>query len=122
MALAGEGYGWDDVAIVPYRGRDKLLFRRVESIGDLRLKKFEGAYDALGQQALCPGDIRYETVFRFKGHQAPVVLFTEIDFEAFDELVSRKLFVGMTRATMKLFLLISERSAQMLLKRLAGDL
>jgi hypothetical protein len=100
--LAREGYRWEDVAIVSYQGRDRSLFQRLDAIGDLRLKKFQGAYDALGQQVLCPGDLRYETVFRFKGHQAPVILFTEIDFPVFDEKVRRRLFCGMTRASLQL--------------------
>lgn len=101
-ALAAEGYGWGDIAIVSYCGRDKSLFRRVESLGDLRLRRFEGTYDARGQQVLCPGDIRYETVFRFKGHQAPVVLFTEIDFQKVDDRARCRLFCGMTRASLQL--------------------
>ncbi len=121
VALAGEGYGWDDIAIVSYRGRDKSLFRRVGSIGDLRLKKFEGAYDALGQQVLCPGDIRYETVFRFKGHQAPVVLFTEIDFETFNESVRRRLFCGMTRASLQLEMFVGPAGSAALRAHLAGQ-
>ena len=42
---------------------------------------------------------------------------TEVDFEQFGDLESRKLFVAMTRASMKLLLVISERAAQMLLQR-----
>ena len=54
-------------------------------------------------------------MYRFKGQSAPCILFTEIDFEVtggrMDELTMRKLFVGATRATMKLILVASERAA-----------
>jgi hypothetical protein len=42
------------------------------------------------------------------------VIFTEIDFETLDEKSFRKIFVGMTRARMKLVLVMSERAAQQL--------
>ena len=60
-------------------------------------------------------------MYRFKGQSAPCVIVTEIDFEALDELALRKLFVGATRATMKLMLVLSERAAALLLGRLDGS-
>lgn len=44
-------------------------------------------------------------------------VYGEIDFEALDDKAVRKLFVGATRAMMKLVLVISERSAAVLLER-----
>jgi predicted RNA-binding protein with PIN domain len=40
------------------------------------------------------------------------VIFTEVDFETFDERIARKLFVGATRATMKLIVVASQRAAR----------
>jgi superfamily I DNA and RNA helicase len=60
------------------------------------------------------GELLTESVYRFKGQSAPAVIFTEIDFETLDEKNFRKLFVGMTRARMKLVLVMSERAAQQL--------
>jgi superfamily I DNA and RNA helicase len=62
------------------------------------------------------GGLLAESVYRFKGQSAPAVIFTEIDFEQIDELVFRKLFVGMTRARLKLVL--SEGAAERLLDRI----
>ena len=56
-------------------------------------------------------------MFRFKGQSAPAVVFSEIDFERFDESAMRRLFVGATRASMKLVLVMSERAARQLLER-----
>ncbi len=61
-----------------------------------------------------------ESVYRFKGQSAPAVVFAEIDFDVLDEKAVRKLFVGATRAMMKLVLVISERSAAALLERSGG--
>jgi hypothetical protein len=37
---------------------------------------------------------------------------TEVDFESFDERATRKLFVGATRAAMKLIVVASPRAAR----------
>jgi hypothetical protein len=39
------------------------------------------------------------------------VILTEVDFDIFDERVARKLFVGATRATLKLIVVASQRAA-----------
>jgi len=72
----------------------------------------------LGQPIYSPGDMLMESVYRFKGQSAPAVVFAEIDFESLDEKEIRKIFVGATRATLKLVLVISERAAEVLLQKL----
>jgi hypothetical protein len=57
-------------------------------------------------------------VFRFKGQSSPAVVFTEIDFETLDENAMRRIFVGATRASLKLVMVVSERAAALFLKRL----
>ena len=64
------------------------------------------------------GDVLVETVFRFKGQSAPCVILTEIDFAEFDERAARRLYVGATRASMQLSLVMSERAAAALMARL----
>jgi hypothetical protein len=48
------------------------------------------------------------------------VIFTEIDFDTLDEKTIRRIFVGATRATMKLTLIVPETAAQVLPDRLAA--
>jgi hypothetical protein len=60
-------------------------------------------------------------VYRFNGRSAPCVILTEIDFEALDEIALRKLFVGATRATMKLMPVPSERAAKVLLGQIGAS-
>jgi hypothetical protein len=48
------------------------------------------------------------------------VILTEIDFEKLDDKAIRRLFVGATRATMKLMLVVSEEAAGVLRERLAN--
>ena len=82
------------------------------------MKSFTGEYDLLGDQVFREGGLLAESVYRFKGQSAPAVIFTEIDFDEIDELVFRKLFVGMTRARLKLVLVMSDRAAEKLLDRI----
>ncbi len=62
-----------------------------------------------------------ETVYRFKGQAAPAIIFAELDFETLDDKTLRKLFVGMTRARLKLILVVSERAARVLQGALRGN-
>jgi superfamily I DNA and RNA helicase len=91
---------------------------RHDKLGSNTLRSFTGRYDLLGHPVYSEGDLLLETVYRFKGQAAPAVIFTEIDFETLDEKAVRKLFVGATRATMKLVMVISERAAKELMARL----
>ena len=56
-----------------------------------------------------------ETLYRFKGQSAPVVVLCEVDFEALGDKERHKLFVGFTRAQFRLECVLTERAAQMLL-------
>jgi superfamily I DNA and RNA helicase len=72
----------------------------------------------LGSPIYSEGELFIDSVHRFKGQSAPCIVFTEIDFEELDEAALRKLFVGMTRATMKLVMVVSERAAETMRGRL----
>jgi hypothetical protein len=82
------------------------------------LKSFTGAYDLFGNPVFREGGLLAESVYRFKGQSAPALIFTEIDFEDMTDLVLRKLFVGMTRARLKLVLVMSDRASLQLLDRM----
>jgi superfamily I DNA and RNA helicase len=56
-----------------------------------------------------------ETLYRFKGQSAPAVILCEIDFGQVSDVERRKLFVGMTRAQVRLECVLSERAARGLL-------
>ncbi len=110
----GLGFKREMTALVTYRGRENSRFTPLERLGAHRLRAFTGHYDLLGSPLYTEGDILIDSVYRFKGQAAPCVIFTEIDFEALDPLTVRKLFVGATRASMKLILVASRRAARQL--------
>ena len=113
------GFARQDIAIASFRGRDNSVILHLDQLSDAHtLKSFTGTYDLFGTPEYRPGGLLAETVYRFKGQSAPAIIFTEIDFERLDERVLRKLFVGMTRARLKLILVLSERAEQQLLDRM----
>jgi hypothetical protein len=116
-ALAS-GFRPQDIAVLTFQGREKSVFPVLDQIGKHRLRSFTGDYDADGTPLYRDGDVLFDSVFRFKGQCAPCVILTEIDFEVLDQNALRRLFVGATRATMKLMLVISERAASELIGRL----
>jgi hypothetical protein len=107
----GLGFRRDMIVLLTFRGREHSRFTALDQLGPHRLRAFTGRYDLLGEPEHSLGELLIDSVYRFKGQSAPCVIFTEIDFEAIDELTMRKLFVGATRATMKLILVASARAA-----------
>ena len=112
------GYRKSDMAVVTYRGREQSALFPCTRLGPHSLRTFTGRYDLLGHPLYSDGEVLLETVYRFKGQAAPAIVFAEIDFETLDDRALRKLFVGATRAMMKLVLVVSERSAAALLQQL----
>ncbi len=113
------GFGRQDIAICSFRGREKSSILKLDKLSDAHtLRSFTGAYDLFGNPVFREGGLLAESVYRFKGQSAPALIFTEIDFEEMDELTLRKLFVGMTRARLKLVLVMSERASVQVLDRM----
>jgi len=118
-ALAA-GFKKGMVAVVSFRGRESSALSPYDQLGTYRMRRFTGGYDLLGSPIYTEGDFLVDSVYRFKGRSAPCVILTEVDFETLGEIEMRKIFVGATRATMKLFVVASERAMRVLIARL-GD-
>jgi superfamily I DNA and RNA helicase len=114
------GFRKQDIALVTFSGRERSKLMPFDALGAHRLRSFTGRYDLFGAPQFSDGDLLIETVYRFKGQAAPCVILTEVDFDTLDDLARRKLFVGMTRASMKLIVVLSERAARALLARTAA--
>ena len=110
----GAGFTRADMALVSFHGRDKSTLLKLDALGMHGLRSFTGEYDLFGKPVFRDGELLAESVYRFKGQSAPAVIFTEIDFIALDEHNFRKLFVGMTRARLKLILVLSDPAAALL--------
>lgn len=114
------GFTLSQIVVLTWQGRERSRFTPLTHLGPHRLRTFTGAYDLLGSPQYEDGDLLCDTVFRFKGQAAPCVVLTEIDFETLDERAMRRLFVGATRATMRLVLVMSARALGALADRLDG--
>jgi len=112
------GFKSSDIAVITYRGRENSKFTPFDRLGPYSLFAPTGQYDILGNSIFTEGDLLLDSIHRFKGQAAPCIVLTEIDFETLDDSVVRRIFVGATRATMKLSLLLSERSARILTDRM----
>lgn len=110
----GLGFKRSRIAVITYRGREHSALTPLTRLGPHSLRAPTGRYDLLGNPVLSDGDVLIDSVLRFKGRAAPCVILTEVDFEQLDERAMRRLFVGATRATLKLLLVVSARSAGVL--------
>jgi superfamily I DNA and RNA helicase len=112
------GFKKHDVAIISYHGRAESHLSPLDHLGSTSLRTFTGNYDLFGQPVFSDGDVLLDSVYRFKGQAAPAIIFSEIDFDELDDKAIRKLFVGATRAMLKLVLVLHEKSAAQLLARI----
>ncbi len=113
-AALRSGFRREDIVLLTMVGIARSSLLKQKQLGPHRFKAFRGKYDLFGNPEYTDGDILIDTVYRFKGQSAPCVILTECDFEALDEVTRRKLFVGMTRASMHLLVVLSETAAQAL--------
>ena len=118
--LALSGFKRQHIAVISDRGREHSKLAPCDKLGPYALRAPTGRYDLPGNPAYTEGEVLIDSVPRFKGRAAPCVVLTEIDFEALDAAAVRRIFVGATRATMKLTLVVSEAAAKVLLARLEG--
>ncbi|MEX3929599.1 ATP-binding domain-containing protein [Paraburkholderia sp. BR10936] len=114
------GFRKQDIVVLCWRGREHSLFATLDQLGPHRLRSFTGQYDLFGNPQYREGDVLLDSIYRFKGQSAPCVILTEVDFESFDERAARKLFVGATRAAMKLIVVASPRAARFIEGRRGG--
>lgn len=108
------GYTPDQVAVISYRGVQQSEVLRQDRLGGQATRRFTGQYDSAGNAQWSEGPLLAESLYRFKGQSAPAVVLCEVDFETLTERDKRKLFVGLTRAQMRVDVVLSERAARAL--------
>ena len=116
--LIQEGYTTDQMTILSFSGLKNSKVLTQESIGKYKLNKFAGGYDKAGNALWTNGDILAETIYRFKGQSAPIIILCEIDFMAIGTKELRKLFVGFTRAQFHLINIVSHQAAELIMDRI----
>jgi hypothetical protein len=66
-------------------------------LADLQLACFYGAHDQQGRLVWSGGELRIETVRRFKSRSVDAVVIAEVDFIQLGGLQRKQLFVALTR-------------------------
>jgi hypothetical protein len=105
--LLEQRFSYDDIVILTLRGSGESIFSGRERVGAYTLRRFTQGYDLFGNQLMTPGKLLFESVRRFKGQQAPAIVLVDFDpmtdkWESFRRL----LYSGMTRATVRLELVV----------------
>ena len=118
--LQQDGIAAQDIALLSFAGQQRSEVLKQDAIAGLALRKPTGRYDAAGNALWTDGVLLTDTIYRFKGQSAPVVVLTEIDFEQASERELRRLFVGLTRAQYRVECVMSEPAAAALMARLDG--
>lgn len=109
-ALRDRGIPLADIVVLSAHGHGRSLLLKESRLGDLSVRRFTGRYTRDGEPTWSGGVLLIESIYRFKGQSALGVVLTELDFEALDEVASRRLFVGMTRAHVGLEMVMSRVS------------
>ena len=109
------GFSPDDIVLLTCRGAGSSTFSKLDQVGGLRLRKFTGQYDDQGNQLMSDGQLRFDSVYRFKGQQAGAIILVDIDprSDTGNERLEREqrlLLCGMTRATVRLDLVVNEHN------------
>ena len=110
--LMRQGFAHDDIVVLTLRGAQSSVFSDMDKVGGLDLRHFTGEYESDGNQLWTEGRLTFEGVRRFKGQEAPAVILVDVDPNSEHlELAEKLLFCGMTRATVRLDLLVKRDNA-----------
>jgi superfamily I DNA and RNA helicase len=106
--LMRQGFSIDDVAIVTCGGIARSAFTELAEVGSAKLRKFTGEYTPTGEQIVTDGMLRFDSVSRFKGLEAPAVILVDVDpYANRMEIAERMIYCGMTRATVRLEMVVN---------------
>lgn len=118
--LLAQGFQAHEIAVLSVHGRQRSRLANVDRVAGYAVKRFTGEYDRQGNARWTEGELLVESVYRFKGQSARAVVLTEIDFTEMGEREKAVLFVGMTRATMALTMVLSAQAEAVLAQRLVA--
>ncbi|ABM61211.1 ATP-binding domain-containing protein [Halorhodospira halophila] len=110
--LESEGFRKDQMVLLSLHGHGRDPLAETARLGRYRLKRFTGDFTEDGQPVYSKGDLRVETVYRFKGEQRPAVILMDVDFDGSrPEREQRLLYCALTRASVACEVLVAEGSA-----------
>ncbi len=103
------GFSDEDIAIVSCRSLPSSTFYDIEQVGKTVIRRFTGNYSSDGNQTYTDGTVLFDTIYRFKGLQACAIILVDIDDTIGETDFSKRiLYCGMTRATIRLELVVKD--------------
>lgn len=96
-----QGFRAQDVVVLSLRGLGAATLAHEAKVGAFTLARPTGTYDPQGNQRMDRGQIRFETIFRFKGQEAQAVIITDVPPDFADTPAARLLFTALTRAKVR---------------------
>ena len=113
VELMRSGFSHEDIVLLTCRGIARSIFNDIEQVGGLPLRKFTGEYDSNGNQVLSNGRLTFESIYRFKGQQAPAVIVVDVDPNP-ERLLNeqRLLYCSLTRATVRIDMLVNKKNPE----------
>lgn len=100
----------EDIVVLTCNGRGHGLLAEEDRIGSFTINRVIGR-DEHGRERLSGGDIRYDTVRRFKGQERDFVILVDVEPRTEDPLLEQRdldvLYVGATRAALGLHMLVN---------------
>jgi hypothetical protein len=121
VKLLHEGHRLVDIALLSFRGRQRSRLLQMDRLGPWTLQRFTGTFDDGSSPVWTSGELLAESVYRFKGQSAPIVIVCEMDFDVLDDQRARMLFVAATRAQARLHLVMSSTAEAAIVARLTAD-
>jgi superfamily I DNA and RNA helicase len=118
--LLQQGYLPSDIVVLSWQGLDRTVTTRAEAIAGKSTRRFTGRYSESGEAIYTEGELRIETVHRFKGQAADCIVLTGVDFEKWTSDAKRRLFVAMTRARIRITLVVGSVAENQILASLSG--
>jgi hypothetical protein len=111
-SLLKQGFEHSDIVVLTCHGINNSVFSRLDKVGEYRLAKFDGSYDMFGNQNLTKGNLQFDSIYRFKGQQAPAIILVDVDPSPGRLIQQEKLlFCGMTRPTVRLELVVNSTNS-----------
>ena len=105
--LRSQGFANEDIVILTCKGLDKSELYGLDQIAGVDIRKFTLEYDRSHIPIYTQGRILFDSVHRFKGGQAPCIILVDVDPPNWRVESGRPvLFCGMTRATVRLEMLV----------------
>jgi hypothetical protein len=83
-------------------------------LGGQATRRFAGQYGRVGNEHWSEGPQLAKSLYRSKGQSTPAVVLCEVNFENLTMRDKRKLFVGLTRAQMRVDVVLSKRTVMAL--------